>query len=98
MINIVIAVVVIYAAIVAAAYFRQRGMMYFPDRERVPPASVGLAAVEEISFPSADGTELVAWFRPPAEGRATILFFTGNAGSAAWRAERIGHYVSKGYG
>lgn len=98
MINIVIAVVVIYAAIVAAAYFRQRGMMYFPDRERVSPASVGLAGVEELTFPSDDGVELIAWFKAPAEGRATILFFTGNAGSAAWRAERVRHYISRGYG
>ena len=98
MMTIVIAVVGIYAAIVAAAYFRQRDMMYFPDRERVAPATVGLAKVEELRFPSGDGVELIAWFKAPAEGRATILFFTGNAGSAAWRSERIGHYASRGYG
>ena len=98
MMTIVLVVVGVYAAIVAAAYFRQRDMMYFPDRERVAPATVGLAKVEELTFPSGDGVDLIAWFKAPAEGRATILFFTGNAGSAAWRSERIGHYASRGYG
>lgn len=98
MLTIAIAVLGIYAAIVAAAYFRQRDMMYFPDRERVAPATVGLVKAEELKFPSGDGVDLIAWFKPPADGRATILFFTGNAGSAAWRSERISHYASRGYG
>ncbi len=41
--------------------------------------------VEEVSFPAADGTELVAWYARPRDPRATVLYLHGNAGHVADR-------------
>ena len=98
MISIIVAIVGLYVAIVAAAYVRQRSMMYFPDKQRVTPAVVELAGVEEITFPSGDGVRLLGWYRQAEPGEPTVLYFSGNAGSAAWRAERMKYIAAKGYG
>ena len=98
MISIAVAIVGLYVAIVAAAYFRQRSMMYFPDKQRVEPAIVELAGVEEITFPSGDGVNLLAWYKQAEPGEPTVLYFSGNAGSAAWRADRMKYIAAKGYG
>ena len=97
MTSIIIAIVGIYIAVVAAAYVRQRGMMYFPDALRIAPEEVE-ADASEIIFTSGDATELVAWFRAPEPGEPTVLYFPGNAGSIAWRSERMKYLAAKGYG
>jgi len=64
-------------------------LFYFPTRDE--PANPGKwgFVFEEISFPSADGTELHGWFIPPASGKpkGTVVFSHGNAGA-------IGHHLS----
>lgn len=97
MTSIIIAIVGIYIAVVAAAYVRQRGMMYFPDTLRIAPEDVE-ADASELILTSGDGTELVAWFRPPEPGEPTVLYYPGNAGSIAWRSERMKYLAAKGYG
>jgi hypothetical protein len=97
MTSIIVAIVGLYVAVVVAAYVRQRSMMYFPDPQRVAPATVEIDA-DEISFSSGDGVELVAWYKAAAPGEPTVLYFTGNAGSVAWRAERMRYIAAKGYG
>ena len=97
MTSIVVAIVGLYVAVVVAAYLRQRSMMYFPDPQHVAPAAVEIDA-EEVSFASGDGVNLVGWYRPAAPGEPTVLYFTGNAGSVAWRAERMKYIAALGYG
>lgn len=97
MISIVIAIVGLYVAVVIAAYVRQRSMMYFPDPQQVTPAAVEVDA-QELVFPSGDGVELVGWYRKAAQGAPTVLYFPGNAGSIAWRAERMKYIAAKGFG
>lgn len=87
-----------YAAVAVAAFIAQRRLMYFPDRERVSPASYGLAGVEERLIKSPDGTELVTWFARAAPGEPTVLYFHGNAGNLGNRSERIRKYVDRGLG
>jgi fermentation-respiration switch protein FrsA (DUF1100 family) len=61
--------------------------MYFPDSRVPAPREVGLAGVESVRFPAADGLELAGWFvSAGAEARATVLVFNGNAGNRAYRA------------
>ena len=81
-----------YATVIAAAFallwVMQRRLMYFPEGRVPAPRAVGLAGVQEVRFPTADGLELAGWF-VPAEGRArgaTVLVFNGNAGNRAYRA------------
>jgi fermentation-respiration switch protein FrsA (DUF1100 family) len=62
--------------------------MYFPDGlPRVPPSHYEmLDRVQEISFTTADGIELAAWYAPAPANRPTIVMFHGNGGSL--RGER----------
>jgi fermentation-respiration switch protein FrsA (DUF1100 family) len=87
-----------YAVIAVAAFVLQRRLMYFPDPDRVSPASFNLPGVKERIIDAPDGARLISWYAPPAPGQPTILYFHGNAGNLASRSERVRRYVSRGYG
>ncbi len=97
-VNGIVFVVVIYALVGAGAYLMQRRLMYFPDTRRVAPQEMGLSGVEEVILERPDGARLVSWFAAPEPGRATVLYFHGNAGSVATRAARVLYFTSRGYG
>jgi len=88
----------VYAIVAVAAFVLQRRLMYFPDPQRVSPASFNLPGVKERIIDAPDGARLISWFAKAAPGQPTILYFHGNAGNLASRAERIRRYVSRGYG
>lgn len=88
----------LYAVIAVAAFVLQRRLMYFPDPERVSPATFALPGVKERIIDAPDGARLISWYAPAAPGQPTILYFHGNAGNLATRSERIRRYVSRGYG
>jgi hypothetical protein len=87
-----------YVAILLAAYFGQRRLMYFPDRARTPPAAAGLRNVEERVLETPDGAHVIAWYGKARPGEPTILYFHGNAGSLAMRAPRIERFMGEGWG
>ena len=87
-----------YAALLLAAYLGQRRLMYFPDRTYTRPAEVGLAGVEERILKTPDGARVITWYGPAKPGQPTILYFHGNAGSLAVRAERIRRFMDEGWG
>lgn len=76
-------------ALLALIWLGQRRLMYFPHPTVPPPASVGLAGVEQVTFTTQDEVHLHGWFVPAMQSpaRATILVFNGNAGNRAYRAE-----------
>lgn len=86
-----------YAAICIAGFFAERLFMYFPDRTRVPPADIGLQGVEEIEVPMPDGKTLVTWFAPGPTNKPMLVYFHGNAGNAASRADKIATIQASGY-
>lgn len=88
----------IYVAIGAAMYFGQRRLMYVPDREHVDPVEGGLDGVSERRITAPDGQTVIAWYGPARPGQPTILYFHGNGGSLATRAERIRKYMARGRG
>jgi len=87
-----------YAAVLLAAYFGQRRLMYFPDPERVEPADTGLIGVVERIIETPDGERLVAWYGRAKPGEPTLLYFHGNAGGLAIRAPRIQRFMDEGWG
>jgi uncharacterized protein len=87
-----------YAVILLAAYLGQRRLMYFPDRTRTPPAAMGLANVDERVLDTPDGARVIAWYGKARPGEPTILYFHGNAGSLAARAERVRRFMAEGWG
>jgi len=90
--------VALYALIVGAAWLGQRHLMYVPDPTRLPPSAVGLSGVEEQILRASDGAALVAWRSKAEVGRPTILYFHGNAGNLAGRADRLERYQKRGFG
>jgi len=91
-------VVAAYLFIVAAAFAFQRKLMYLPDTTRIQPAAMGLSGVEELTLSTSDGEKLVVWHAPARPGKPTLLYFHGNAGNLASRADRARAYSSAGYG
>jgi pimeloyl-ACP methyl ester carboxylesterase len=76
----------------------QQALIYFPDSRRIAPAAVGLEAVEEREFSGAGGDPILVWHARAKPGLPTILYFHGNAGSFANRAERIRKQQNRGIG
>jgi len=88
----------VYAVIGVAAFVLQRRLMYFPDPQRVSPASYNLPGVGERIIDTPDGARLISWYAKAASHQPTILYFHGNAGNLANRSERVRRYVTRGYG
>ncbi|MGH6815064.1 MAG: alpha/beta hydrolase, partial [Hyphomicrobiaceae bacterium] len=87
-----------YGSIAFGAWALQRKLMYFPFGQRVAPASEALVGVEEVVLSTPDGERVIAWYGPAAPGQPTLLYFHGNAGNLAMRAEDIRRYMVRGRG
>ena len=84
-----IAIVLTAAALgLVLLWTSQRRLIYFPFGSVPPPAAVGLAGAEPVSFTTSDGVALAGWFVPADGGRRrmTAIVFNGNAGNRAMRA------------
>ncbi|HFC05657.1 MAG TPA: alpha/beta hydrolase [Rhizobiales bacterium] len=88
----------IYLLIVIAMYTYQRRLMYLPDTAPHTPAELGFSDVQTAIIPTPDGQKLQSWYLPAQPNQPTILFFHGNAGSIAGRANRMAFYRHQGYG
>ena len=93
-----IVIVIGYGGLLAAMYFWQRGLMYFPETRRTPPAAAGFADAEELTLDTADGEKIIAWHKPAADGKTFIVYFHGNGGSLRLRADRFRKLTADGTG
>lgn len=98
MLNLVLALVGIFALFCIVARLLHRYFVYVPDPTRVTPKEAGLTGVEEIVFKATDGTRVIAWYRPAQPGKPTLLYFGGNSGNAAYRSGKIKAICADGYG
>lgn len=89
---------VLYVVVVGCLYVWQRQLIYVPDTRKVPPAEVGLAKVAEVTLVTPDGERLVAWWSPPAAGKAVIIDYQGQGGAPSHRVHRIRPFVEDGFG
>lgn len=70
----------------SAGWALQRRLIYLP-LQRVPPIEQVLPGGEEITFTTADGLDLRAWFRPSGlDPGPAVLVLPGNGGNRAGRA------------
>ena len=98
MLNLLLSLLGTYALICIGAWVLHRYFLYMPDTKRYSPREVGLAEVEEITLTGKGGAKLIAWYLPARRGKPTLLYFTGNSGSAANRARKIEAIAASGYG
>jgi fermentation-respiration switch protein FrsA (DUF1100 family) len=75
----------LYLILLAAVALNERRLLYFPHALAASPPD---SAIEVVQIETADGERLVGWYRPPAAGRPTIVFFDGNGGRLDWQAGR----------
>ncbi len=75
----------LYVAACTLMYVFQDQLLYIPAAEiTTTPADVGLA-FEPVTFESADGESIAAWFVPAAASRGVVLYSHGNAGNMSNR-------------
>jgi len=91
-------VLAIYVGIAALLFVFQRNLLYFPDSEKPSRAQYGVGEMEEVVLTTDDGLELFSWYQAADEGRPTIVFFHGNAGSVGSRGFKVQPYLRQGIG
>jgi fermentation-respiration switch protein FrsA (DUF1100 family) len=93
-----IGLVVGLVVILAALWFGQRGLMYFPDGQAPAAAAFGLPDAQDESFETEDGLRLEGWFVPARVAGAgyTVLVFNGNAGHRGYRAGLAAQLAARG--
>ena len=89
---------VLYAVFALAMYHGQHRLVYRIDGRRIPPSRIGLANVDELTLQVPGGEKLIAWHSKAAAGKPTILYFHGQAGNLARRADRVRRYRAAGVG
>jgi fermentation-respiration switch protein FrsA (DUF1100 family) len=85
---------VVVSAVVVGLRLVERAVIYPFTPLRADPS----AGLTEHEVPTIDGERLVVWSAPPAEARATVLYFHGNAGNLAGRSGRFEAFLSRGLG
>jgi len=90
--------VILYCAALAAVWFGRFKLIYPFNDKRVAPVSAGLPFVRETVFDSFDGTKLIVWSALARRDKPTIVYFHGNTGNLANRAQRFDRVLKKGYG
>jgi len=75
----------------------ERYALYAFDPTIMQPADIGLTEITPLSLQMADQTHVI-WIAQPKAGKPTIVYFHGNAGNLANRAQRFQKLLSRGYG
>jgi fermentation-respiration switch protein FrsA (DUF1100 family) len=88
----------LYLAFLGLLFVNQRSMLYPASTQRTSAAEAGMAGFSDQVIVTADGERLVAWWRPPEDGRAVVVYFHGNGGSLRNRAERARVLSQEGRG
>ena len=90
--------VCVYLLVALVTYLGQRRLMYFPDTAHTSPAQAGLSNVSERILNTPDGARIVVWYGKARQGQPTLLYFHGNGGGLADRAERVRRFMGQGWG
>ncbi len=92
------AVTVAWLVLLCAITLGQRHLVFIPLHGEMAPAEAGLRAVSAGSITLPDGNRLVTWQHPAASGRPTLLYYHGNGGNLADRANVFDLFIRHGYG
>lgn len=95
-----VVVIAVPVLILGVLWVFQRRIIYQPDAAPVPPAAEVLRAATDVTFRTADGLELGAWYLPPprADCRTVVLVLPGNAGNRWGRVDLAAGLYGRGLG
>ncbi len=79
---------IVYFAMVAMLFTTQRSMQYPASARVTNVEEARLEGFQDITIETEDGETLRAFWHPPEEGRALVLYFHGNGGSLWNRRDR----------
>lgn len=99
MVRALVAVLVLVTILVAAAWWFQRRLIYFPATGPVAPAGSFIIGARDVTLHTSDGLDLGAWFVPPKAPlrRMTVLVANGNAGDRTGRAALARALTEQGF-
>ncbi len=87
-----------WVLIVGLMFLGQRSLLYHPDRSLPDAAELEAEGFRPLPVRTDDGHDLIAWHRPAAEGRPTLVLFHGNAGHHGHRLFLGAPMAARGYG
>ncbi len=90
--------IILYFAAFAAIWFARTTLIYPFSTTYQTPADAGEPRLSEYKLKTDDGNTLIIWARPAKGRKATVLYFHGNAGNLAGRAQRFDRMIDRGYG
>ena len=88
----------VYGGVFVAFYLAQDRLIYPFDSTRMSPGEAGAPRLAEKTLQTPDGETLIVWAAPAKGAQPTILYFHGNAGNLAMRAQRFELMLEHGYG
>jgi hypothetical protein len=89
---------VVYLSVTGFVFAFQRSLLYYPDRSMPSRQASGVSDMTETSLLTSDGLSLLAWYRPAAIGKPTLVLFHGNAGHIGHRGIKVRPYLDAGLG
>jgi fermentation-respiration switch protein FrsA (DUF1100 family) len=94
-----VAVLVLVTSLVAATWWFQRRLIYFPATGPVAPAGSVIIGARDVTLHTSDGLDLGAWFVPPQGPLRgmTVLVANGNAGDRTGRAPLARALADQGF-
>ncbi len=98
MLTFAVTALLVYAAVVGLLYLGQRQLLYLPRTTTPQPADWGAEDMAVARYPTEDGLTLAGWHSPAEPGRATVVYFHGNAGHYGDRALKTRYLREAGYG
>jgi uncharacterized protein len=98
MVQIVVGLFGAYLAVAGLMFAFQRKLIYLPDRTRLTPAAAGVPEMRPVDYRTADALALTGWYAPPEPDAPVLVYFHGNAGSIADRAEKVRPFLDAGFG
>jgi pimeloyl-ACP methyl ester carboxylesterase len=90
--------VILYIAAFGIIWFARITLIYPFNSTYVTPIEAGEPRLDEYQLSTPDNQTLIIWTHPAKERKATIVYFHGNAGNLAGRAQRFSRLINNGYG
>ncbi|ASQ44697.1 alpha/beta hydrolase [Legionella clemsonensis] len=90
--------ITLFTILTLLIYLLQRNLIYFPAKE-VPSRAVFQAEdMQTVTLHTADGLELMSWYKPALPDKPTILYLHGNAGHIGYRMPLVRQFLAAGLG